>query len=129
MTEMALVADHLVVISRGRLLADTGMAEFLGRHGRSSVRVRTPEPERLARELEGGGATVTRIPGGGLDVVGMPAADVSRIAAAGGFPLDELSTHAGSLEETFLGVIGEAGAPAGGIGTGGTGEEGREFRV
>ncbi|MFC8678422.1 ABC transporter ATP-binding protein [Streptomyces griseorubiginosus] len=136
MTEMALVADHLVVISRGRLLADTGMSEFLARHGRSSVRVRTPEPERLARELASSGATVTRIPGGGLDVVGMPAADVSRIAAKGGFPLDELSTHAGSLEDTFLGVIDQAGAAHGtGVddgatgSTGATGEEGRNSRV
>ncbi|MFK4102611.1 ABC transporter ATP-binding protein [Streptomyces sp. NPDC019531] len=129
MTEMALVADQLVVISRGRLLADTAMSDFLARHGRSYVRARTPEPDRLARELEGAGVTVTRIPGGGLDVVGMPAADISRIAAAGGFPLDELSTHAGSLEETFLGVIGEAGARAGDIGTGNIGEEGRNFRV
>ncbi|MFF3151594.1 ABC transporter ATP-binding protein, partial [Streptomyces sp. NPDC057927] len=107
MTEMALVADHLVVISRGRLLADTGMSDFIERHGRSYVRVRTAEPDRLGRELEGRGATVSRVPGGGLDVVGMAAADVSRIAAAGGFPLDELATHAGSLEETFLDVVGE----------------------
>lgn len=57
--------------------------------------------------MTGAGATVTRIPGAGLDVVGTAAADVSRIAAAGGFPLDELGTHAGSLEETFLDVIGE----------------------
>ena len=42
-------------------------------------------------------------------VVGLQAAEISRLAAAGGFPLDELSTHAGSLEETFLDVIGERG--------------------
>ena len=119
MTEMALVADHLVVISRGRLLADTGMSDFIERHGRSYVRVRTPEPVGLGRELERRGATVRRAAGGGLDVVGMPAADVSRTAAAGGFPLDELSTHSGSLEETFLEVIGE----------GAVGEEGRGTRV
>ncbi|WP_405881710.1 ATP-binding cassette domain-containing protein [Streptomyces sp. NBC_01136] len=129
MTEMALVADHLVVISRGRLLADTGMSDFIERHGRSYVRVRTPEPDRLGRELEGGGATVTRIPGGGLDVVGMAAADVSRIAAAGGFPLDELSTHAGSLEETFLDVIGEEGTRAGADGERALGEKGRDTHV
>jgi ABC-2 type transport system ATP-binding protein len=107
MTEMSMVADHLVVISRGRLLADTGMSDFIQRHGRPYVRVRTPESERLGRELERKGATLTRTPDGGLDVVGMPAAEISRLAAAGGFPLDELSTHAGSLEETYLEVIGE----------------------
>ncbi|MEV6481258.1 ATP-binding cassette domain-containing protein [Streptomyces sp. NPDC051576] len=121
MSEMALVADHLIVISRGRLLADTGMSDFIERHGRSYVRVRTPEPDRLARELEAAGATVTRIPARGLDVVGMAAADISRIAAAGGFPLDELGTHAGSLEETFLDVIGE--------GQGALGQEGRNTHV
>jgi ABC-2 type transport system ATP-binding protein len=121
MSEMALVADHLVVISGGRLLADTGMSDFIERHGRSYVRVRTAEPDRLGRELEGRGATVSRVPGGGLDVVGMAAVDVSRIAAAGGFPLDELATHAGSLEETFLDVIGE--------GHHALGEEGRNTHV
>ncbi|KPI21043.1 ABC transporter ATP-binding protein [Streptomyces mirabilis] len=129
MTEMALVADHLVVISRGRLLADTGMSDFIERHGRSYVRVRTAEPDRLGRELEGRGATVSRVPGGGLDVVGMAAADVSRIAAAGGFPLDELATHAGSLEETFLDVVGEEGTRAGADGARALGEEGRNTHV
>ena len=129
MTEMALVADHLVVISRGQLLADTGMSDFIERHGRSYVRVRSPEPDRLGGELERGGATVTRIPGGGLDVVGMAAPDVSRIAAAGGFPLDELSTHAGSLEDTFLDVIGEGNTRAGADGERVLGEEGRNSHV
>ncbi|MFJ9710020.1 AAA family ATPase [Streptomyces sp. NPDC101234] len=110
MTETALVADHLVVISRGRLLADTGTADFIERHGRSYVRVRTPEPVALGRELERHDATVTRVAGGGLDVVGIPAADIGRSAAAGGFPLDELSTHTGSLEEAYLGVIGAEGS-------------------
>lgn len=72
---------------------------------------------------------MTRIPGGGLDVVGMAAADVSRIAAAGGFPLDELSTHAGSLEETFLDVIGEEGTRAGADGERALGEKGRDTHV
>ncbi|MFE2070108.1 ABC transporter ATP-binding protein [Streptomyces sp. NPDC059467] len=110
MTEMALIADHLVVISRGRLLADTGTAYFIECHGRSYVRVRSPEPVALGRELERHGTTVTRVAGVGLDVVGMPAADVGRTTAAGGFPLDELSTHTGSLEEAYLGVIGEEGS-------------------
>jgi ABC-2 type transport system ATP-binding protein len=134
MTEMALVADHLLVISRGRLLADTGMPEFIERHGRSYVRVRSPEPDRLGGELERYGATVTRVPGGGgggggLDVVGMAAADISRIAAAGGFPLDELSTHTWSLEAAFLDVIEEGGIRAGAGGERVLGAEGRNTHV
>ncbi|MER6568218.1 ATP-binding cassette domain-containing protein [Streptomyces sp. NPDC001093] len=109
MTEMSMVADHLIVISRGRLLADTGMSDFIQRHGRPYVRVRTPRADGLGRELRRHGASLTRTADGALDVVGLQAAEISRLAAAGGFPLDELSTHAGSLEETFLGVIGEGG--------------------
>ncbi|MEU8524556.1 ATP-binding cassette domain-containing protein [Streptomyces sp. NPDC048629] len=106
MTEMSLVADHLIVIHRGRLVADTGMGEFLRRHGRSHVRVRTPDPGRLARELERHGAAVTRTADGSLAVEGLPAADISHRAAACGLPLDELSTHTASLEDTFLDLIG-----------------------
>lgn len=129
MTEMALVADHLVVISGGRLLADTSMSGFIERHGRSYVRVRSPQSDRLAAELERGGATVTRIPGGGLDVEGMAAGDISRIAAAEGCPLDELGTHAASLEETFLDVIAEQDTRAGAVGERVPGEEGRNSHV
>ncbi|CAM5264391.1 ABC transporter ATP-binding protein [Streptomyces hirsutus] len=58
MTEMSLVADHLIVIDRGRLLAETGMADFIRRHGRTYVRVRTPEPMRLNSILERKGASL-----------------------------------------------------------------------
>lgn len=109
MSEMSMVADHLIVISRGRLLADTSMPDFIQRHGRPYVRVRTPDTEGFGRELERNGASLARTADGGLDVVGMPAGEISRLAALGGFPLDELSTHAGSLEETFLEVIAEGG--------------------
>ncbi|MFI1952957.1 ABC transporter ATP-binding protein [Streptomyces xinghaiensis] len=130
MAEMSMVADHLVVISRGRLLADTGMADFMQRHGRPYVRVRTPHAERLGRELERHGATPSRTPDGALDVVGMTAAEISRLAAEGGFPLHELSTHAGSLEEIYLQVIGEGTGGGGAAGGGGPGRAagGREGR-
>jgi ABC-2 type transport system ATP-binding protein len=124
MTEMSMVADHLIVIGHGRLLADTGMSEFIERHGRSYVRVRTAESAPLAEQLERNGATVTRGPDGALDVVGMRAAEISGVAASGGFPLDELSTHEGTLEDTFLGVVGDAAA-----GGGTTHEGGRGTRV
>ncbi|MBT2410051.1 ATP-binding cassette domain-containing protein [Streptomyces sp. ISL-12] len=109
MTEMSMVADDLVIINRGRLLAQTGMADFLQRHGRTYVRVRTPEPLRLNTELERKGATLRRARDGSVEVEGLPAAEISRLAAASGLPLDELSTHTGSLEDTFLELIGDAG--------------------
>ena len=124
MTEMSMVADHLIVISRGRLLADTGMSDFIHRHGRSYVRVRTAESARFGGQLERNGASVSRTPDGALDVAGLRAAEISRLAAAGGFPLDELSTHEGSLEDTFLEVVGDAAA---GLAT--PGEDGRSTRV
>jgi ABC-2 type transport system ATP-binding protein len=110
MTEMSMVADHLIVISGGQLLAETSMSDFIQRHGRTYVRVRTPEPLRLGRELEQKGASLRSAPDGSLEVDGMPAAEISRLAAAGGLSLDELSTHTGSLEDTFLKLIGNGGS-------------------
>ncbi|MEV5264261.1 ABC transporter ATP-binding protein [Streptomyces werraensis] len=112
MAEMAQVADELIVISRGRLLAETSVSEFIGRHGRTFVRVRTPEPLRAAQELQAKGATsVRRAADGGLEVDGLPAGEVNRIAAAAGVPVEELSTHTGSLEETFLKLVDDGGDP------------------
>lgn len=110
MTEMSLVADHLVVINRGRLLAETGMSEFIRRHGRTYVRVRTSQPLRLNTELEKEGAALRLAPDGSLEVDGMPAAEISRLAAASGLPLEELSTHTASLEDTFLKLTGDEGS-------------------
>ncbi|MEV5165165.1 ATP-binding cassette domain-containing protein [Streptomyces werraensis] len=112
MAEMAQVADELIVISRGRLLAETSVSEFIGRHGRTFVRVRSPEPLRAAQELQAKGATsVRRAADGGLEVDGLPAGEVNRIAAAAGVPVEELSTHTGSLEETFLKLVDDGGDP------------------
>ncbi|MCM2514756.1 ATP-binding cassette domain-containing protein [Streptomyces griseoincarnatus] len=112
MAEMAQVADELIVISRGRLLAETSVSEFLGRHGRTFVRVRTSEPLRAAQEFQAKGATsVRRAADGRLEVDGLPAGEVNRIAAAAGVPVEELSTHTGSLEETFLKLVDDGGDP------------------
>ncbi len=110
MTEMSMVADHLIVISRGQLLAETSMSDFIQRHGRTYVRVRTPEPLRLNRELEQKGASPRPASDGSLEVEGMSAAEISRLAAAGGLSLEELSTHTESLEDTFLKIIGNGGS-------------------
>ncbi|MFF0106688.1 ABC transporter ATP-binding protein [Streptomyces hirsutus] len=111
MTEMSLVADHLIVIDRGRLLAETGMADFIRRHGRTYVRVRTPEPMRLNSILERKGASLRPAADGSLEIDGMPAAEINRLAAADGLALEELSTHAASLEDTFLELTGNQEGP------------------
>ncbi len=107
MTEMSMVADHLIVIHRGQLLADIGTSDFIQRHSRSYVRVRTPEPGLLTPELDRRGATLTFAADGSLEVGGMSAAEINRLAAANGLTLDELSTQAGSLEDTYLGLLTE----------------------
>ena len=106
MTEMSMVADHLVVIHRGQLLADTGMSDFIRRHGRTYVRVRASNPQLLGREMERNGGSLMSASDGSLEVGGLPAAEISRLATANGVLLDELSTHAESLEDTFLELIG-----------------------
>ncbi|MEU3612895.1 ABC transporter ATP-binding protein [Streptomyces sp. NPDC006872] len=110
MTEMSMVADHLIVIDRGQLLAETGMSDFIRRHGRTYVRVRTPEPLRLHTELAQKGASPRLAPDGGLEVDGIQAAEISRLAAASGIPLEELSTRTASLEDTFLKLTGNGGS-------------------
>ncbi|RGD63331.1 ATP-binding cassette domain-containing protein [Kitasatospora xanthocidica] len=110
MAEMSVVADDLVVIGRGRLLTQTGTEEFIRRHARTYVRVRTSEPLRLHRELERNGASLSLAHDGSLEVDGMTAAEINRLAAAGDLPLEELSTHTGSLEDTFLKLTGPEGS-------------------
>ncbi|MFB7560949.1 ABC transporter ATP-binding protein [Streptomyces brevispora] len=101
MNEMAVTADHLIVIGRGQLVADCSTAEFIERSTKQSVLVRTPEQEKLAGLLRAQGATVTETEDG-LAVVGLDAPRISELAAAGNLALHELSTSRGSLEEAFM---------------------------
>ncbi|WP_055602447.1 ATP-binding cassette domain-containing protein [Streptomyces aureus] len=102
MTETALLADRLVVIGRGRLLADVSMAEFAAEHGRSRVRVRADEPERLREALVRKGLRVVPGDGGALEVHAAEAADVGRIAAHERTAVLELVQVEDSLEEAFM---------------------------
>jgi ABC-2 type transport system ATP-binding protein len=105
MAELALTADHLVIINRGRLLAETSTAQFIERHAPSYVRVRTPRPDVLLRELTAKGLEPTLGVDGGLVVPGTTSAQVRAVAEAHRVPLDELSSQAGSLEDAFLGLL------------------------
>jgi ABC-2 type transport system ATP-binding protein len=102
MTEMSLTAEHLVVIGRGRLIADTSVEEFVRRSSGGFVRVRTPEPDRLAGLLRAEGATVEAAPDGALIVNGADRVAVGELAARSGLVLHELVTHEASLEEAFM---------------------------
>ncbi|MEU6575298.1 ATP-binding cassette domain-containing protein [Streptomyces sp. NPDC046805] len=108
MSEMALTADHLVVIGQGRLLADTSMADFIRENSRSYVRIRTPHHERLLDVLHEDGITVVETAGGVLEVEGDKAERIGEIAARGGVVLYELSPQQASLEEAFMRLTAES---------------------
>ncbi|WEO95255.1 ATP-binding cassette domain-containing protein [Streptomyces sp. FXJ1.172] len=108
MSEMALTADHLVVIGQGRLLANTSMADFIQQNARSYVRLRSPQRERLLDVLHEAGITVVEAGAGPLEVDGGKAEQIGELAARHGIVLHELSTQQASLEEAFMQLTAEA---------------------
>ncbi|HET9654975.1 MAG TPA: ATP-binding cassette domain-containing protein [Kineosporiaceae bacterium] len=108
MSEMALTADHLIVIGRGRLLADTSVEDFVARHARSYIRVRTPEPQRMRELLESRGIRVEDGPEGALEAMEVTSETVGALAAANGITVFEISPQTASLEEAFMQATGDA---------------------
>jgi ABC-2 type transport system ATP-binding protein len=108
MSEMALTAQHLIVIGRGRLIADTGMEEFVARAEPGVVRVRSTDPRRPGgpAPLAGGG----RLGGhdGALAVSGLSTDQVGRLAGGAGITLLELTAQQASLEEAFIDLTRDA---------------------
>ncbi|MFJ3304708.1 ATP-binding cassette domain-containing protein [Streptomyces sp. NPDC086549] len=103
MSEVALVADHLIIVGRGRLLADTTVQDLVREAGGDSVKVATNEPARLRDVLAGPGVEITgRIGSEELQVTGVSAREIGLMAAEHGIPLFELTTKAVSLEEAFM---------------------------
>jgi ABC-2 type transport system ATP-binding protein len=102
MSEIAQTATHLIVIGRGRLIADTSMAEFIATAAPPPVRVRSSDQGTLAGLLRSPGVTVTPADGGALAVSGLPAAQVGAVAAAAGITVLELATEQASLEDAFV---------------------------
>jgi ABC-2 type transport system ATP-binding protein len=102
LNEMALLADHLVVIGKGQLLADMPMAEFVAQSSHTSVVVRTPHYERLAELLKGRGVQVLEEPYGRLSLTGIEQDAVGDLAFAEGMVVHELTTRTATLEEAFL---------------------------
>ena len=102
MSEMENTADRLVIIGRGRLIAQAGMAELLAAATGNHVRVRSPQAAELAALLEAWGATVTRSVDGTLAVTGATPDDIGELARASGLALTELSAQQASLEERYM---------------------------
>ena len=102
MSEMENTADHLIVIGRGKLIADCTMSEFIARSSTTAVRVRTPSPDQLLRAMTTGGAATRVEPDGSIEVHGMSAQQIGDVAFALGVRLHELTTVRASLEEAFM---------------------------
>ncbi|MEU9048294.1 MULTISPECIES: ATP-binding cassette domain-containing protein [unclassified Kitasatospora] len=115
MSEMALTADHLVMIGRGRLIADMGVEEFLREHGTSQVHVRSPARSALAGVLRERGATVEHEGAQTLVVTGLTVEDIGDLAARNGLPVHELAARQASLEEVFMDLTRDAVEYQGGV--------------
>jgi ABC-2 type transport system ATP-binding protein len=102
MSEMALTATRLVVVGRGRLIADTTVEEFVSRAGGSAVTVRTPEAAQLRDLLLGPDVTVTSEQSGVLHVQGLTAEQIGTAAWQAHLPVYELTAQQASLEEAFM---------------------------
>ncbi|MEV7117760.1 ABC transporter ATP-binding protein [Kitasatospora griseola] len=102
MAEMAQTADHLVVIGRGRLLADTSTAAFLAEHGRRRTRVRAVDPAALAALLAETHPAAAPLGDGGYDVPDADPGELGALAASRRVALIELSVTHDSLEEAFM---------------------------
>lgn len=102
MSEMAQTADHIIVLGRGRILADAPVDQILAGATRSAVRVRTPDVERLVNAINGPDITVTGVEAQLLEISGISAAQIGDAAAAAGIALHELTPLSASLEEAYL---------------------------
>ncbi|TXL90869.1 ATP-binding cassette domain-containing protein [Streptomyces sp. NBC_01725] len=108
MSEMALTADHLIVIGQGRLLANTSMADFIQTNSRSFVRLRSPQQEQIRDALHAGGFTVAEAGDGALEIDGSTSEEIGELAARNGLVLHELSSQRASLEEAFMQMTAES---------------------
>jgi len=126
MSEMEHTADHLLVIGRGKLIADCTMKEFVARASGAAVRVRTPSAEQLVRAVTAKGGTTVQTDDGSVEVRGMSTEQVGDLAFGEGIRLHELASVRASLEEAFMELTADSveyhadvpGQPAATIGSG-----------
>ncbi|MFC6094980.1 ABC transporter ATP-binding protein [Saccharothrix lopnurensis] len=108
LSEMAVTAQDLVVIGRGRLISQTSTERFIQEATENSVRVRSPHADKLGAMLVDKGFTVRNGEDGALTVSGAGSDQIGDIAASGGVVLHELSPQHGSLEQAFMQLTGES---------------------
>ena len=108
MSEIAQTASHLIVIGKGRLIADTSVAEFIASAAPAAVRVRSSDQPALARMLRMPDVTVTPQDDGALAVTGLTAAQIGAAAAAAGITVLELAAEQASLEDAFVDLTKDA---------------------
>ena len=102
MSEMALTADHLIVLGRGRIVADAPIAEILGASSRPTVRLRSPEAARLVTTIAAPDIDITQDGSDLVQITGLTAAQIGDAAAHAGIALHELSPVSASLEEAYM---------------------------
>jgi ABC-2 type transport system ATP-binding protein len=107
MSEMALVANHLIVIGRGKILADSDIGDFIDQAAEAQVRVRSPELARLQSILASAGANAA-ITDGAMDVAGLSIEAIGEAAATNNIVLHELTSRKASLEDAFMKLTGDS---------------------
>ncbi|TQJ32007.1 ABC transporter ATP-binding protein [Microbacterium sp. SLBN-146] len=108
MSEMSLTADHIIVLGRGRVLADAPMTDVVRDWTTTTVRVRSPRLGELAELMARDGATITTGAPDTATISGIPMDRIGDTAAAHGIPLHELASTTGSLEDAYLALTGES---------------------
>jgi ABC-2 type transport system ATP-binding protein len=108
MSELQDTADHMIVVGRGRVLADTSMRTLLASVACSRVTLRTSATGLAAAELARAGGTVTAAGGGALTIDGLQPEQIVALLAGAGVPFAEVSAHRASLEEAYLELTREA---------------------
>ncbi|MFC4493363.1 ABC transporter ATP-binding protein [Streptomyces ovatisporus] len=108
MSEMALTAEHLIVIGQGRLLADTTVEDFIARNSRSYIHIRTPEPERMRDVLAAEGIRTEDGAEGVLEALGTTLETVGKLASKNQVTVYEISPRTASLEEAFMQLTADA---------------------
>jgi ABC-2 type transport system ATP-binding protein len=108
MSEVAITADRLIIIGRGRLIAQTSIEDFLGSGSGTFVRVRSPQSDALATLLEARGATVLALGDDTLRITGVTSDAVGELARVNGLALQELSAHQASLEQRYMELTSDA---------------------
>jgi ABC-2 type transport system ATP-binding protein len=108
MSEMALTADRLIIIGRGKLLSDTTVAELTQSHASGDVLVKSPRAGELAELLTARGAAVTTDGDGSLMVTGMNAPAIGNLALEHGIAVHELTPRRASLEEAYMDITRES---------------------